>query len=92
MYVRIEWTHIKVKDTMKQEEMSKKQIHYVTTTTLKCDTCKVLTLAFGKLTTGSCMCCDSLLPVEPRNKYFSTHSMCLLRDLSPYDSMVGIVR
>ena len=77
---------------MAKEEISKTQIHYVTTTTLKCDTCKVLTLAFGKLTTGGCEYCDFLLPVEPRNKYFSTHSTCLLRDLSPYDSMMGIVR
>ena len=77
---------------MAKEDISKKQIHYVTTTTLKCDTCKVLTLAFGKLTTGSCECCGFLLPVEPRNKYFSSHSTCLLRDLSPYDCMMGLVR
>ena len=77
---------------MAKEEISKKQIYYVTTTTLKCDTCKVLTLALGKLTTGSCECCDFFLPIEPRVNYFSSHSMCLLRDLSPYDCMTGLVR
>lgn len=77
---------------MAKEEISKTQIRFLTNSALASSTCNVLTLAFGKMTTGGCMCCDSLLPVEPRNKYFSTHSTCLLRDLSSYDCMMGLVR
>ena len=77
---------------MAKEEISKTQIRFLTNSALASSTCNVLALAFGKMTTGSCMCCDSLLPVEPRNKYFSTHSTCLLRDLSSYDSVMDIVR
>ena len=77
---------------MAKEEISKTQIHFLTNSAFACSTCNVLALAFGKTTTGGCECCDFHLPIKPRVYYFSTHSMCLLRDLSPYDSMVSIVR
>lgn len=77
---------------MAKEEISKTQIRLLTNSAFACSTCNVLALAFGKTTTGGCECCDFLLPVEPRVNYFSSHSMCLLRDLSPYDSMMGLVR
>ena len=76
---------------MAKEEISKKQIHFLTNSALASSTCNVLTLALGKLTTGGCECCDFILPIKPRNKYFSSHSTCLLRDLSPYDSVIGLV-
>lgn len=77
---------------MAKEDISKKQIRFLTNSALASSTCNVLALAYGRMTTGGCACCDFLLPVKPRHKYFSTHSMCLLRDLSSYDSMMGIVR
>lgn len=77
---------------MAKEEISKTQIRFLTNSALASSTCDVLALAFGKMTTGGCKCCNSFLPIEPRVNYFSSHSMCLLRDLSPYDSMMGLVR
>ena len=77
---------------MAKEEISKTQIRFLTNSALASSTCNVLALSFGKMTTGGCMCCDLLLPVEPRNKYFSTQSTCLLRDLSSFDSVMDIVR
>ena len=77
---------------MAKEEISKTQIRFLTNSALASSTCNVLTLALGNITTGGCKCCDSFLPIEPRVNYFSSHSMCLLRDLSPYDSMMGLVR
>ena len=77
---------------MAKEEISKTQIRFLTNSALESSTCDVLALAFGKMTTGGCKCCNSFLPIEPRVNYFSSHSMCLLRDLSPYDSMMGLVR
>ena len=75
---------------MAKEEISKTQIRFLTNSALANSTCHVLALAFGKMTTGGCKCCDFHLPIKPRVYY--SHSMCLLRDLSPYDSMMGLVR
>ena len=77
---------------MAKEEISKTQIRFLTNSALASSTCTVLTLALGKLTTDGCECCDFHLPIKPRVYYLSTHSTCLLRDLSPYDSMMGLVR
>lgn len=77
---------------MAKEEISKTQIRFLTNSALASSTCNVLALAFGKMTTGGCKCCDFHLPIKPRVYYFSTHSMCLLRDLSSYDSVMDIVR
>ena len=77
---------------MAKEEISKTQIRFLTNSALASSTCNVLALAFGKMTTGGCQCCDYLLPVKPRHKYFASHSTCLLRALSPYDCMMGLVR
>ena len=77
---------------MAKEDISKKQIRFLTNSALASSTCNVLALAFGNMTTGDCKCCDFLLPVKPRVNYFSSHSTCLLRDISPYDCMMGLVR
>ena len=77
---------------MAKEEISKTQIRFLTNSARASSTCNVLGLALGKLTTGGCECCDFLLPVKPRVYYFSSHSTCLLRDISSYDSVMDIVR
>ena len=73
-----------------ERDVNKEYIAYLTETDFVCGRCNGQALACGKMTTGGCKCCDFHLPIKPRVYY--SHSMCLLRDLSSYDIMMGTVR
>ena len=77
---------------MAKEEINKTQIRYSVETNFVCGRCNVLALAFGKMITGGCECCDLLMPFEAPLKIYNSGPMCILRDVPVLDSISSVVR